>query len=67
MLHMNVQNVDLKITMETKTVKELIFLSYANLAMAHSAVDRKQTKYVVLNYSIRAKLFKGLKDGKMVL
>ncbi|WP_321470926.1 hypothetical protein [Halarcobacter sp.] len=53
--------------METKTVKELIFLSYANLAMAHSAVDRKQTKYVVLNYSIRAKLFKGLKDGKMVL
>ena len=51
--------------METKTVKELIFLSYANLAMAHSAVDRKQTKYGVVNYSIRAKLFKGLKDGTM--
>jgi len=62
---MNVQNVDLKITMETKIVKELLFLSYSNLAMAHSAVDRKQTKYAILNYSIRAKLFKGLKDGTM--
>jgi len=51
--------------METKTVKELIFLSYSNLAMAHSAVDRKQIKYNVVNYSIRAKLFKGLKNGSM--
>ena len=51
--------------METKTVKELIFLSYSNLAMAHSAIDRKQTKYNVVNYSIRAKLFKGLKNGSM--
>jgi len=51
--------------METKTVKELLFLSYSNLAMAHSAVDRKQTKYGVVNYSIRAKLFKGLKNGTM--
>jgi hypothetical protein len=55
----------MKANMETKTVKELIFLSYANLAMAHSAVDRKQIKYGVVNYSIRAKLFKGLKDGTM--
>jgi DNA-directed RNA polymerase subunit RPC12/RpoP len=62
---MNVQNVGLKIIMETKIVKELLFLSYSNLAMAHSAIDRKQTKYGVVNYSIRAKLYKGLKNGTM--
>ena len=33
--------------------------------MAHSAVDKKQNKYGTLNYVIRAKLFKGLKDGSM--
>lgn len=51
--------------METNNVKELLFLSYSNLAMAHSAVDRKQAKYGVVNYSIRAKLFKGLKNETM--
>lgn len=48
-----------------KTVKELIFWSYANLAMAHTAVERKQEKYGTFNYVIRAKLFKGLKDQTM--
>ena len=33
--------------------------------MAHSAVERNQTKYNTFNYIIRAKLFKGLKDGTM--
>lgn len=47
------------------TVKELIFWSYANLAMAHTAVERDQDKYGTFNYVIRAKLFKGLKDGTM--
>ena len=51
--------------MEIKTVKELIFWSYANLAMAHSAVARNQNNYDAINYSIRSKLFKGLKDGTM--
>ncbi|MBU1169568.1 MAG: HNH endonuclease [Proteobacteria bacterium] len=46
-------------------VKNLLFWSYANLAMAHTAVDRKQEKYVPFNYMIRAKLFKGLMDGSM--
>lgn len=50
---------------EIEVVRELIYYSYANLAMAHSAVERKQDKYGVLNYMIRAKLFKGLKDGTM--
>ncbi len=48
-----------------ETVKELIFWSYANLAMAHTAVERNQKKYGTFNYIIRAKLFKGLKDGSM--
>src|SRR5690554_4453576 len=48
-----------------ETVRELIYYSYANLAMAHSAVNKKQEKYNTFNYMIRAKLFKGLKEGTM--
>lgn len=48
-----------------ETVQELIYWSYANLAMAHTAVDRDQKKYGTFNYMIRAKLFKGLKEGTM--
>lgn len=48
-----------------ETVREKIFWSYANLAMAHSAIDKKQEKYGTFNFMIRAKLFKGLKDGTM--
>jgi hypothetical protein len=47
------------------TVRELIYYSYANLAMAHTAVDKKQEKYGSFNFMIRAKLYKGLKDGTM--
>jgi len=50
---------------QLNTVKELLFWSYANLAMAHTAVDRKQEKYAPFNYMIRAKLFKGLIEGSM--
>jgi len=48
-----------------ETVRELIYLSYANLAMAHTVVDKKQERYGAFNYMIRAKLFKGLKEGTM--
>jgi len=48
-----------------ETVRELIYYSYANLAMAHTAIDMKQEKYGTFNFMIRAKLFKGLKDGTM--
>jgi hypothetical protein len=48
-----------------ETVRELIYYSYANLAMAHTAVDKKQGKYGAFNYMIRVKLFKGLKTGTM--
>ncbi len=48
-----------------ETVRELIYYSYANLAMAHTAVDKNQDKYGTFNFVIRAKLFKGLKEGTM--
>ena len=47
------------------TVKEHIFEAYSNLAMAHSAVSNGQEKYGVLNYSVRAKMRKGLREGTM--
>jgi hypothetical protein len=47
------------------TVRELIYYSYANLAMAHSAVSKGQEKYGTFNFMIRAKLYKGLKEGTM--
>jgi len=50
---------------ELNTVQEVLFWSYANIAMAHTAVDRKQAKYATFNYMIRAKLFKGLIEGTM--
>ena len=50
---------------EYNIVKERLFWSYANLAIAHTAVDRNQEKYATFNYMIRAKLFKGLCDGTM--
>jgi hypothetical protein len=48
-----------------EVVRELIYWSYANLAMAHMALEKKHEKYEMINYMIRAKLFKGLKDGTM--
>jgi hypothetical protein len=50
---------------KVETVKEMIYLSYANLAMAHSAVVKKQEKYGKFNFMIRSKLFKGLMNETM--
>ncbi len=50
---------------QIETVRELIYHSYANLAMAHSAVVKKQEKYGTINFIIRARLLKGLKEGTM--
>jgi len=38
--------------MKPITVKDAIFLSYSNLAMAHSAVENKQKKYDRVNFMI---------------
>ncbi|MDR1384062.1 MAG: HNH endonuclease [Planctomycetaceae bacterium] len=50
-------------SIEIDTVREKIYCSYSNLAMAHSAVTKQQEKYDKLNYMIRAKLYKGLTIG----
>lgn len=48
-----------------ETVRHLIYYSYANLAMAHTAIDKKQEEYEKFNFIVRSKIFKGLKDGTM--
>jgi hypothetical protein len=48
-----------------ETVSHLIYYSYSNLAMVHTAIDKKQEKYGMFNFMIRTKLFKGLKEGTM--
>ncbi len=50
---------------ELYIVKDILFWSYSNLAMAHSGVVNKQTKYTKKNYMIRSRLYKGLMSGKM--
>ncbi len=50
---------------QIETVQEMIYFSYSNLAMAHTAVAKKQEKYGAFNFMIRSRLFKGLKAGTM--
>lgn len=51
--------------MKPTTVGELLHWSYANLAMAHAAVDKKAGKYSQVHFMIRSRLFKGLQAGTM--
>jgi hypothetical protein len=50
---------------EPTTLRLHLYWSYANLAMAHAAVERGATKYGPLHYMIRARLYKGLHTGAM--
>ena len=50
---------------EFTLLSEYLYWSYANLAMAHSAVTQKAEKYSPINFIIRAKLFKGLNNQTM--
>jgi hypothetical protein len=52
---------------QTTTIRELIYVSYANLAMAHSAVTKRQKKYTSINFIIRARLLNGLKNKTMTI
>lgn len=52
---------------ELSTIKELLFWSYANLAMAHATLSRQESKYSRLSFIIRSRLFAGLMSGKMSL
>ena len=51
--------------MEITTVGELLHWSYANLAMAHSAITSKADKYGPRHYMVRSKLYKGLNNQTM--
>ena len=47
------------------TVAELIYWSYANLAMAHDGIVRGLPTYDKTSFIIRMRLYKGLLSGKM--
>lgn len=53
--------------MEITTVGDLLHWSYANLAMAHSAIAVKAEKYGRLQFMIRSRLYKGLNKQTMSL
>ncbi len=58
---MNAKGPPVKIT----TVGEVLYWSYANLAMAHSAVTEQMGEYGRMQYIIRARLYSGLKQQTM--
>lgn len=47
------------------TIAELLFWSYANLAMAEMAVHNRDLKYSQKHYMVRARLYSGLIKGTM--
>ena len=51
--------------MKPSTVGELLHWSYANLAMAHSAISANSESYGRIQFMIRARLYKGLNAGTM--
>jgi len=51
--------------MEITTVGELLHWSYANLAMAHSAITAKAEKYGRTHFMIRSRLYAGLNKQTM--
>ncbi len=53
--------------MEIATVSDLLYWSYANLAMAHAAVTSQAAKYDRTHFMIRSRLFSGLRRASMQL
>lgn len=51
--------------MKPTTVGELLHWSYANLAMAHSALTSNAERYGRAHFMVRARLYKGLNAGTM--
>lgn len=54
-----------RVKQEYKTIREVLYWSYANLAMAYKACDDGVERYTRMHYAIRFKLFKGLISEKM--
>lgn len=53
--------------MEIQTIGELLHWSYANLAMAHSAITAKTERYGRTQFMIRSRLYAGLNKQTMNL
>lgn len=51
--------------MEVTTIGELLHWSYANLAMAHAAINGKYAKYGPIHYMVRSRLYARLKKSTM--
>lgn len=51
--------------MQLNTLADLIYWSYANLAMAHDGVERGIVNYDRTSFIIRMRMYKGLSSGKM--
>lgn len=47
------------------TVAELIYWSYANLAMAHDGINRRLLTYDKTSFVIRMRMYNGLLSGKL--
>lgn len=50
---------------EPKTLGDLLYWSYANLAMAHMALGAGVEKYGRTHYAVRSRLYGGLRNGTM--
>lgn len=50
---------------EYKKIKDVLFWSYSNLAMAYRAKEDETERYNRNHFAIRQRLFKGLMSGKM--
>jgi hypothetical protein len=50
---------------ELRTLGELLYWSYSNLAMAHAAIEDQADRYRKIHFIIRSRLFKGLCTGSM--
>lgn len=50
-----------------ETIGESLYWSYANLAMAHTAITKESEKYNQYHFIVRSRLFKGLKEETMSL
>ena len=55
------------IVASAKTLGELLYKAYSNLAMAHAAVSDGSNEYSRKHFAIRARLYKGLTEGTMNL
>lgn len=47
------------------TIADSLYWSYANLAMAHSAVSEGAETYTHVHFAVRSRLYAGLKNGTM--